>query len=163
MELKILSKTYGELIVLIDSEDFYRIGNKKIYVSKSSSGFYAMIWQNKRNVPFHRFLFGIKESNLYIDHKNGNTLDNRKENLRICFDNRNQQNRKIGINNTSGFKGVIWNKEASKWQAQIYLKGKRIYIGIYENKIDAALAYNEAAIKYHKEFAKLNIIPEVLK
>ena len=43
MELKILSKTYGELIVLIDSEDFYRIGNKKIYVSKSSSGFYAMV------------------------------------------------------------------------------------------------------------------------
>jgi hypothetical protein len=68
------------------------------------------------------------------------------------------RNSKIAINNTSGFKGVYWNKQNAKWTALIRLNNKKIHIGNYIDIKDAAKAYNEAAIKFHGEFAKLNEI-----
>jgi hypothetical protein len=62
------------------------------------------------------------------------------------------------ITNTSGFKGVIWHKQSKKWYARITLNYKRIDLGLFKDKIQAAIAYNEAAIKYHGEFARLNKI-----
>ncbi len=78
--------------------------------------------------------------------------------MEICERHQNALNRKKNINNSSGFKGVSWFKAVKKWRAQIQYKKIVYYLGSYEKRIDAARAYNEAAIKFHGEFAKLNEI-----
>jgi hypothetical protein len=95
-----------------------------------------------------------------IDHKNLNGLDNQKHNLRFSSRSQNLMNRGIQKNNSSGFKGVSYHKKASKWFAQIMLNKKQKFLGLFDCKIEAAKVYNQAAIKYHGEFARLNEIPE---
>lgn len=93
-----------------------------------------------------------------IDHKNGNGLNCLEDNLRICTPSQNQHNRRIQKNNTSGFKGVSWNTKYQKWTASITVNNISIFLGNFIIKEDAARAYNTAAIKYHGEFAVLNVI-----
>lgn len=99
---------------------------------------------------------------MFIDHINNNTFDNRKINLRICTNNENQRNRRKLSKASSKYKGVCFAKYTKKWQASIEIRmdGKRnnIYLGQYYDEKDAAKAYNDAAIKYFGEFAKLNTI-----
>lgn len=111
---------------------------------------------------FHRLLFQVPE-NLYVDHINKNTLDNRLENLRLCtllenMRNKPMQKNKIG----SKYKGVFRTKNRTKWRARIYTKidSKTVCVnlGCFHTEKEAAEAYNEAAIIYHKEFASLNEI-----
>lgn len=92
-----------------------------------------------------------------VDHIDGNTLNNQKNNLRLTTQQKNCFNQKARIG-TSKFKGVNYEKNMNKWKSQIQAYGKKIYLGIYKTEIDAAKAYNEAAEKYHGEFARLNII-----
>jgi hypothetical protein len=68
------------------------------------------------------------------------------------------RNRDLRIDNTSGFKGVIFNKNKRKWEARIQFRGKRLYCGQFNNKIEAALAYNEYAKRLYGDFAFINII-----
>ena len=89
---------------------------------------------------------------------NGNGLDNRKANLRICSNSQNQANRGVGKNNTSGFKGVWFDNRVLRWRAAIQVLKKRIQLGKFDLKEDAARAYNKAATKYFGEFALLNRI-----
>ena len=93
-----------------------------------------------------------------IDHINGNGLDNRKCNLRFANANQNQHNRKTNKNNKSGYKGVCWHKRHNKWISRISINNKLIHLGLFNDKLDAANTYNNAAIKYYGEFANLNII-----
>jgi hypothetical protein len=92
------------------------------------------------------------------DHINGDGLDNRRDNLRVCNCAQNQRNRGKQNNNQSGLKGVSWHKKGKKWITQLKLNKKNIYLGLFKNKERAAVAYNEAATKYHGEFARLNEI-----
>ena len=92
--------------------------------------------------------------NMEVDHINGDKLDNRKENLRVCTHRENGKNQKISINNTSGYKGVFANHK--NWQAVIGVDGKPIYLGTYPSPEKAAEAYDVAAKKYHGDFANLN-------
>ena len=91
-----------------------------------------------------------------IDHKNGNTLDNRKVNLRPCTTSQNFQNAKKQRNCTSKYKGVCWHKSARKWVAYAGPHGKQKTLGHFENEKDAARAYDEYARKNYGEFARLN-------
>ena len=84
------------------------------------------------------------------------TLDNRKKNLRIVTRSQNEWNRGKQKNNTTGYKGVILSR--GRYVARIRVKSKLIYLGSYIDKKEAAKSYNMGAIKYHGEFAKLNII-----
>ena len=95
---------------------------------------------------------------LFIDHINRNGLDNRKNNLRVCSKSQNMMNTLIPKNNTSGYKGVSWSKRDKKWMAYIKIKNKFNNLGYFNIKEQAALAYNDAAKKYHGEFARLNKI-----
>jgi hypothetical protein len=92
---------------------------------------------------------------LETDHKNGNKLDNRCSNLRSATKSQNQFNKKLLPTNTSGVKGVSWHKECKKWRADISINGKLLYLGLFENKKDAITVRQEAAYKYHGEFAKI--------
>lgn len=94
---------------------------------------------------------------MVIDHINGDKLDNRRQNLRICTSADNAKNQKVQenkIGKTSRYKGVYWHKRANKWMARI----GGMYLGIYHSEIDAALVYNEASKKYHGEFGRINEI-----
>lgn len=91
-----------------------------------------------------------------IDHINHDTLDNRRENLRPCTVSQNGANQGVRVNNTSGFKGVSLFKRDQVWQAYINMFGKRRHLGYYATPIEAALAYDRAALEYHGEFAMTN-------
>ena len=92
----------------------------------------------------------------HVDHINGIRDDNRIENLRVCSIRENNLNTRISKNNRSGFKGVSLDKKANYWTAGIHIDRKRISLGRFETAMEAAHAYNKAAIKHYGEFAVLN-------
>lgn len=87
------------------------------------------------------------------DHKDRNTLNNRKYNLRPCTIFENARNISMRTYNTSGVTGVSWSKSCKQWIARITDKSQRIYLGKFENKDDAIKARLLAEIKYYEEFA----------
>lgn len=89
-----------------------------------------------------------------VDHINGNTLDNRRSNLRLATVKENTRNQQINKKNTSGYKGVSWYRKDCKWIARIKVDGKTLYLGSFKNPEDAYAAYCEAAAKYHGAFAR---------
>lgn len=92
----------------------------------------------------------------HIDHIDSDKTNNRINNLRVCTHNQNQHNQGIRKNNKSGFKGVSWMKSNRKWHAQICCNSKVKHLGFYDEKEDAARAYDKAAIEIHGEFAWTN-------
>lgn len=88
------------------------------------------------------------------DHINGNPLDNRRENLRICTHKQNLRSSKKPINNTTGFKGVSYDKRRNKFEAQIKVDNRKKYLGHFSTAEEAHSAYCAAAKKYHGEFAR---------
>lgn len=114
---------------------------------------YVSTYIDGKQVHLHRLIF--PEYPL-MDHKNTNKLDNRRLNLRECTLESNNQNRNLSKANTSGFKGVYYKKKVKSWWAYISAYGVRMSLGQYKTAKEAALAYNNAAIKYHGKFANLN-------
>jgi len=145
---------------LIDDEDYQRVLTHTSWHARWSSGtgtFYVFSSKGSKTTPLGRFLMNAP-ANMFVDHINKDTLDNRKCNLRICTNSQNQMNRGKAKNNKSGFKGVHWSKESNKWRAQIRLAGKCKHLGLFIDILDAVQAYNEASIKYHGEFGYQNVI-----
>lgn len=97
---------------------------------------------------------------LQVDHKNRNPLDNRFSNLRLTTDRQQRANTGKQKNNTSGYKGVSWSRNAKKWCAQTSVYRRHVHLGYFTNKHEAARAYNQAALKYFGEYACLNVIEE---
>lgn len=97
------------------------------------------------------------DGELFIDHKNRNGLDNRRANLRIATAGQNNANSVRNLScKSSKYRGVCRKKGCNKWLASIRYHDRHIHLGYFENEIDAAKAYDEAAKKYHREFAMLN-------
>jgi len=110
---------------------------------------------NNKTLLMHRVITGA-EVKLCVDHINGNGLDNRKENLRVCTRSQNIKNQKPGSTGTSSFKGVSWSPRHKKWSANIRSDGVSYGLGFYALETDAAQAYDEAAISLHGDFAHTN-------
>ena len=135
--------------------------NKKGKIAGRKSYGYIQIGIDYKKYMAHRLAWLImtgKWPKEQIDHKNGNRSDNRWCNLREATHTENQLNTDLYKNNTSGYKGVVWSKKACKWQVQIRDNNKSKWLGYYDDETAAAKVYNEAAIKYHGEFARLNEI-----
>lgn len=116
---------------------------------------------NNKHVLMHRVIMNFPD--LIVDHKNSNTLDNQKGNLRECSRAQNSQHKKVRKDSASGFKGVYEckNLKNKKWLAYIKVPGeKREKLGYHKTKEEAALAYNEAAKKNFGEYAVLNEVIE---
>ena len=110
-------------------------------------------------VSLHRFLLGVvAQPDILVDHKDGDGLNNRRSNLRVCQYHQNSANQRLAVNNTSGFKGVSWDKQSGKWKAYIGVKGKLYNLGRFADIRDAARTYNAAAIERFGEFANLNVL-----
>lgn len=103
----------------------------------------------------HREVMSAKEGEI-LDHIDLDKLNNQKANLRNATYSQNAVNRLPPRSNKSGFKGVCFDKVRKKFKSSVKVDGKLIYLGYFKDRTDAARAYNEAAVKYHGEFAKLN-------
>lgn len=158
-----LSGSYANgRLAIIDDEDFRLVIGRPWWVVPADSKTdlaYAATRTSRRDghkqVMMHRLIIGAQDREI-VDHKNGNGLDNRKSNLRLCSYGGNARNQRLKANNTSGYKGVSWNRFDSRWQAYITVNRKRIILGYYDNVLDAALMYDRAAKHYHGEFARTN-------
>ena len=130
---------------LIDKDDYNLTKEYKWCLDKNG---YV---KNSKQEYLHRII--TRETISYVDHINGNKLDNRKSNLRICSNADNLKNRvKLPSNNTSGILGVRYRADRSKWYAEIQVNNKRIRLGSYIDKEDAVRARLEAEIKYFEEY-----------
>jgi len=106
------------------------------------------------SIYLHRLITNVPQ-NMEVDHINHDKLDNRRANLRICTRSQNLCNRVLSKRNTSGYKGVSWNKDEEKWQANITKNYKSRTIGLYNTLEEAYAAYCKAAKELHGEFARL--------
>lgn len=145
--------------VLIDSADLNLVTQYKWRVSAGYAKAHDRTNQagvDAKGVFLHRLVMGCTVGDgRYVDHINGNRLDNRKSNLRICSQAENMRNTKIRSDNRSGFKGVRSHKGGSKWTASISVNKKRTYLGIFDTPEAAYDAYCKAAQELHGEFANL--------
>lgn len=104
-------------------------------------------------VYLHRVIAGTPEG-METEHRNGDGLDNRRDNLRHATHMENMRNRRNAINNRSGKKGVSWSTSAGKWRAQIRAGDSPRHLGYFECIEDAAAAYAEASARLHGEFGR---------
>lgn len=148
------------LVAIVDDEDYSFLSQFKWHVvwSECTNSFYAETWLYKPvkiREKMHRLLLGLhKRDGKQIDHKNGNTLDNRRENLRVVNHSQNAMNRKLLSKSASGFRGVSYCKKTGKWKSRINLGGKEIWLGRFATIDDARSAAADARIKYYGEYAR---------
>ena len=112
-------------------------------------------WKNnkRKHVKLHKVLLWCPDG-YQIDHINGNTLDNRLENLRIVTRAQNQWNSKISKNNKCGYKGVCWAKSKNKYKAEIMKHGKKYFLEHFDCPKEAHEAYKLKAVELHGEYAR---------
>lgn len=153
-------------VILLDSEDYETYKNVALTITGAIGNRYVVIAKRlnrkRKNVSLHRDIMGVTDKSLVVDHINGDTFDNRRVNLRVCTHSENMRNRVKSSNNTSGYKGVSFVKAKAHykpWRAFITdTNKKKIHLGYYATKEEAAEAYNARAVIYHGEFANLNDI-----
>jgi hypothetical protein len=109
----------------------------------------------QRTVYLHRLIMGVTDPRVLVDHRDRNTLDCRRRNLRKSNHQTNAQNSK-SRKGSSKYKGVWWYPAYAKWVSQIRISGKRKHLGYFDNEVLAAKAYDTAARQYHGAFARLN-------
>lgn len=152
-------------IAFVDYEDFYKINDMgKWHIMLDGNKTYGYAVRHSKSIDGKRKIIKMERiitncpDDMMVDHINGDTLDNRKCNLRICTRTENNRNKSKQKNNTSGYKGVEKRKNRIKnpYVAYIRVDGKKHQIGIFSNAYDAAKAYDRAAIVLHGVFSKLN-------
>ena len=107
------------------------------------------------SVLLHRFLMDTPEG-METDHISGDSLDNRRQNLRNATRLQNGRNLRKRKSNTSGVKGVYWNLKLQKWVSRISVSRKTIHLGVFTDLTEAGLAYDRAAVEHFGEFARTN-------
>lgn len=153
-----VSRSY-KVSFIVDNADAPNVERFKWGVMKTAGRFYIRRYERVGDkykvVLLHRELLCAKVGAV-VDHINGDTLDNRRTNLRLCTYAENSRNAKLSKANKSGYKGVSWNNCLGYWQAKICVNWHQIHLGWFKRPEDAYLAYCKAANKYHKDFARLS-------
>lgn len=147
---KVIPLTQGKNAI-VDVEDYEWLSRRKWHYAKVG---YAA--SDGGRIYMHR-LIGNPSEMAYIDHINGDKLDNRRVNLRVCTHAQNNMNQRK-TKGKSKYKGVCWLGRLNKWRAYIVKDRKQYYLGLFKSEEDAATAYNMAALRHFREFAKLNLI-----
>lgn len=149
--------TAGEVLLITTRNGFNYIADaddrellEKYSWCRSATG-YAVANIGHKVTKMHRYIMGITDPNVLVDHKNRNIYDNRKENLRICTHAENCRNKSVSKNCKTGHLGIRQTKEG-KYNVRITSNWKEIYIGNYETLEDAIKAREAAEDKYRKEF-----------
>lgn len=137
--------------VLVDDEDYPLLARFKWF--KNTTG-YAFAAVSGHLVLMQRLIMGMSWGS-QVDHKDGNPLNNQKSNLRVCTQSENMMNKSLQKNNTSGVKGVSKTKNG-KWTARVTKNHRCYYLGTFDTKMEAVMAYNKKAKKLYGDFAWLN-------
>jgi hypothetical protein len=148
---------------LIDDADIPLVIGKAIRLDRTGKIKYARVsiyedGQKEKRIRLHRFLLS-PPSHMMIDHANGDTLDNRRSNLRICTQHQNVCNTSRRSHSRQRFKGVH-ALPSGRYAARIGHGGRYFHLGSFDSDVAAAVAYNEAAARLHGEFCRLKEIPE---
>jgi hypothetical protein len=159
---RLIPLTQGENAI-VDAEDFEWLSQWNWYAnwSPGTKSFYACRSPGSRKygtvefIKMHRVIMKCGEGE-EVDHRNHNTLDNRKPNLRKCTPKQNAFNRRCHRESYSGFKGVTFDKRRNRWYTYIRPSGKQIFGGSFGSAKEAAKAYDDLARIHFGEFAHLN-------
>ena len=166
-QMKEIQLTQG-YVALVDDEDFKRcMEGPKWYalVVHRKDGSIATVYAvrnmrradgKKRPQYLHRFILGVTDPDVDVDHKDHNGLNNSRSNLRLATVLQNMHNKRMHIGSVSGCKGVCWDTLGRKWKAQICINGKQTYLGMSISKGEAKEMYDAAALKHFGEFAFTN-------
>jgi hypothetical protein len=147
---------------IVDPEDYDRLSKYKWHAYKSRNTFYAARFGRRgkggkrKCYQMHREIMAMSKEKV-CDHINGNGLNNRKVNLREATRAQNGWNKgKSRVRSCSKYKGLAWDKCDRRWEVRISVNGRRMYIGRFEDEVEAARAYDAAAIRYHGRYANVN-------
>lgn len=148
---------------LVDDEDFEELSRFRWHAHRSGRGGYRIVAM--RNSPtingrqtkiyMHRQVLDAPPGS-EVDHKDRNPLNNQKNNIRITGRRSNAGNRKLNGDNTSGFKGVHWDRRDRRWRARMWFNGKAKRLGYFDTALDGALVYDTAVRKLRDEHATTN-------
>lgn len=166
-KIDVSTPMYPNAITFVDDEDYDRLSQHNWYVSGKAELLYAIRQRRDPSIKnprgqskqvtilMHREIMNAPDGYM-VDHKNMDTLYNLKSNLRICTHAQNARNQKISSRNTSGFKGVSWDRLHKKWRAGICYGNEIIFLSYHTCLIKAARAYDTKAKELFGEFARLN-------
>lgn len=143
--------------ILVDDEDYDRVMQYTWCIGKND----AILTTNEftkdgrqTSMRLSRFIMNVTDPDIQVDHKDRNTFNNQKSNLRKCTNSQNMFNQ--GPQLGRKYKGVCFHIRKNKWIASISVNYKRIHLGSYDNEIAAAKAYDKGSKEYHGEFGYLN-------
>jgi hypothetical protein len=151
---KFIPLVYGGFAI-VDADDYERLVKYKWYCYYLGSSSYAYRTVGNTRILMHREILNAPKG-MVVDHKDGNGLNNRKRNLRLCTPTQNLLNRRPTLGSSSKYKGVCRDKSRRRWLARIGFNNKDIHLGRFDNEIEAAKAYDRMAKKLFGEFAYLN-------
>jgi hypothetical protein len=164
--MKEIPLTLGQ-VALVDDADWPYLSQFKWHAVRGGKNFYALRntqvhggVKGWRPVRMHRVIMGAIKGQK-IDHRNGNGCDNQRGNLRLATGAQNMANQvTLCVRNTSGRRGVSWDRARKRWQVAVSDHGRRIPLGRFKDLDEAARAYDAAALKLYGEFARPNFAPE---
>jgi hypothetical protein len=154
--MRAIELTRGQ-VVIVDDQDFLELAQYRwCYSTVGYAVRRKKMPDGKSKVVYmHREIMN-PEKGMEVDHVNGQKLDCRRDNLRLCTSGQNKYNIGKKRDNTSGYKGVWYSKQKQRWVSEIWVEKKKRYLGSFNTPEDAAIAYNAAAIRFHGDFSNIN-------
>lgn len=154
-----------DIHAIVDDEDYERLNKFKWSLQEGKNTYYAARNDKssgkRKYIYLHRAVLNVTDSKILVDHINGNGLDNRKSNLRLCNNSKNQANRVKSKHSTQPYRGIRRRRTLQdKYEARIRFKGKEYYLGRFDTAEEAALMYDLTLIAFHGEFANTNFSKE---
>ncbi len=142
-------------IAVVDDEDYTELSKTKWYLCRKEHRCYAY----SKIGPMHRVILNASDGT-EVDHKDGNGLNNQKNNIRLCTHTENMRNSAPPRFGTSKYKGVHWHTKNKEWRSRIVMNRKPIWLGSHTSEIEAAEAYDKKAKELYGDFARLNFCDE---
>lgn len=142
---------------LVDDEDYKWLREWRWHTDNKGYVVRRVRRDGKKYVVYmHREIMKTPEG-MVTDHVNGNKVDNRRSNLRVCSDGQNKRNRDKSLGFDAPYKGAYWQKQIKRWYSRIQVNGRSIYLGTFSTPEEASTAYNVAAKKYHGKYMRASI------